>query len=332
MLPLAAIGIGAGASLGSGLLGYFANKSAAERAQMLQNENLQRWLSINIPNPKDQELALEKFVVQGTLTPQLETAIANDPTEFQKIVTSPSLAAAQNRALGELSRIGYEGGLRLEDKAALMDARMDAINREKSNRQGIVDQMARMGASGSGFDMAARLQGQSDSADREAMAGLKIASDAQNRALEAIKGAGGLATQYRTQDFGEQAQRASAADKINMFNTENLRGVQQRNIGAQNRAQEMNLAQKQKTADENVKQANYQQEYNKGLDQKRFENEMRRMQGASGATQALAQGEINKGQNLANLYGNIGSGISSAAASYPTYAMWDEYFKNKDKK
>jgi hypothetical protein len=70
----------------AGLANYFANQSAAGRAEALHNEALQRWLKIHIPNPEEQRLALKQFVVQGTLNPQLEQAIKNDPSAFQKIV------------------------------------------------------------------------------------------------------------------------------------------------------------------------------------------------------------------------------------------------------
>src|SRR5689334_7166068 len=101
-----ALAIGGGiASLASGVANYAANKSAGDRAAMLQNEALQNWLKVNVPDPKQQELALQQFVQTGQLTPQLEKAIQASPSEFQNITSNEDYEAAQNRALKELSRI-----------------------------------------------------------------------------------------------------------------------------------------------------------------------------------------------------------------------------------
>lgn len=324
-----ALAIAGGASLASGVMNYAAQKSAADRAEMLQNKSLQEWIKLNIPDPEQQKIALEKFVVQGTLDPKLEHAIKADPTEFSKIAVNPRYAEAQNRALSELENIGYEGGLRLQDEAAIQDATLEGQAKERANREAIAAEMSRRGLGGSGFEVAAKLQGQQGAADREANQRLKIAAMAQDRALQAIQDAGSMAGQYRTQDFNEQAAKASAADKINMFNTENLRDVQQRNLASQNRANEMNLAEKQRISDQNVKQNNYQQEYNKNLLQQQFENETKKTAGMTGQYGGLAQTAMQQGQNLGNLYSNMGQGISNVATTAAQQDFWDKYFKNK---
>lgn len=324
-----ALAIGGAAALAGGVGNYLANKSAAERAEMLQNEALQNWLKLQIPDPEKQKIALEKFVQQGELDPKLEQAIESKPSEFQKVITNPKYSDAQDRALGELEKIGYEGGLRLQDKAALQDATLSTQARDRGNREAIAADMARRGLSGSGFDVAAQLQGQQGTADQNAQNSLKIAAMAQDRALQSIQGAGQLAGQYRGQDFNEASAKASAADKINMFNTENLRDVQTRNLGAQNQAAQQNLAQKQRIADQNVQQSNYEQEYNKKLLQQQFENQAQKTAGMTNQYQGLASNAQQQGQNLGNLYSNMGQGVSGAATSLAQYDMLDNYLKKK---
>src|SRR5688572_25271534 len=120
-----AAAIAGGAALAGGIGNYLANKSAGDRAAMIQDKALQDWLKINIPDPKQQELALQRFVVEGTLDPKLESAIKADPSEFRNVMASAETKSAQNRALSELQAIGTQGGLRLQDKAALQESILD---------------------------------------------------------------------------------------------------------------------------------------------------------------------------------------------------------------
>jgi hypothetical protein len=322
----------AAASAIGGIGNFLANQSANDRANMLQNQALQQWIATQIPDPQEQKLALQKFVQQGQLDPKLENAIKADPSAFAKIGANSVDKTAQNRALSELENIGYEGGLRLQDKAALQDAQQKGIVQDRANRQAISADMARKGLAGSGYDVAAQLEGQQGGADRDARNSLSIAAQAQDRALKAIMGAGDLATQYQAQDYGQQNAAASAADKINMFNTQNLQGVQERNVAAQNATNAANLAQKQKTADQNTNNANYQQEFNSKLLQQQYDNQVKKAQGMSGQYQNLANTAEQAGKNAGNFASNLGGAVSGAATNQANSNWWDEFFKKKDKK
>lgn len=326
----ALLGGGALASIAGGIGNYVANQSAADRAATLQNQALQQWIAVQIPDPEQQKLALQKFVVEGKLDPKLEQAISANPSQFQKIVTNPGYASAQDKALSQLEDIGNSGGLRLQDKAALQDAQLHQQTQDRANRQAIGADLARRGLGGSGFDVAAQLQGQQGTSDQAANNSLKIAAGAQDRALQSIQQAGGLASQYRTQDFGEQAQKATAADKINLFNTQNLQNVQERNIASQNAAAASNLSQQQKTSDLNTNQSNYEQEYNKKLAQQQFEDQTKKAAGISGQYGNLAQNAQQQGQNTGNLFSNVGSSLAGAANSGANYySNLDDYLKKK---
>lgn len=313
----------------SGIINGIANMSAQDRAAAAQDKALQEWLKINIPDPEQQKLALEKFVQQGELVPELEGAIQANPSEFKKITTSAFDKVAQNRALSELENIGYSGGLRLQDKAALQDATMEGQVRDRANRMAISEEMNRKGMGGSGFEVASQLMGQQGGADRDAQNSLRIAAQAQDRALQSIMGAGDLATKYRNQEYGEKSAAATAADRINMFNTQNLQDVQQRNINAQNAARASNLAQKQKTADMNTSNANYQQEYNNKLGQQYFENQAKKAAGAQGIYNNQGNLAIQQGQTTGNMFSNLGNAASGAGTAISNKNYWDDYFEKQ---
>jgi len=311
----------AGVGALSGIGNYLAQKDANDRAAMIQNQMFQNWMNLNIPDPAEQKVALQQFVSKGTLTPAMQSAIAQAPSEFNKIVKNADTEAAQNRALSELSNIGYSGGLRLQDKAALQDATLRSQAQARAGRQGIVDEMARRGLSGSGYDVAAQLQGQQGDADRQAQASLQTAANAQDRSLKAIMGAGDLANKMSQQDFEQQAAKASAQDRINAFNTTNLRDVNAANTNATNASNYYNLNNAQRIADQNTQLNNAQTMYNKGLIQQQYQNEMSRLAGATGESQALAGTTQRQGQLLGNTISNIGGSAAN-------YALLNSYFGN----
>lgn len=327
-----AAGIGVGIAGLAGIGNFLANASASDRAKAILDKNFQDWMALKVPDPEQQKIVLQQFVNQGTLSPVLQSAIKADPSGFSKITTSVGNQIAQNKALSSLQDIGESGGLRLQDKAALQDALIKSETQARGARDSIVSDMARRGQAGSGFEVAARIGGNQQSQDALANASLKTASDANGRALDAIMKGGELGTQYRNQDFQEQAQKANATDRINQFNTTNLRDVNAANTGLENRAQEMNLAQKQKTADQNTNVANQQEQYNKGLIQQNYDNQLKRLSGASGQAGALANQEQKSGALVGNAFsntGNAGVGIASAASNQD---FWDKYFQNQQNK
>jgi hypothetical protein len=315
------------ASAASGIGNLVANTSANDRAAMLQNQALQNWMNVNVPDPAEQRVILEKFVNQGVLDPKLQSAIKQDPSQFEKIVTNAKYQAAQNNALSQLEEIGNSGGLRLQDKAALQESMLENQARDRANRQAISADMQRRGLGGSGFEVASQLQGQQATADRDAQNSLKIAAEAQNRALKAIEGAGQLAGQFRGQDFNEQSARATAADRINQFNTQNLRDVSAANTAALNRAQEVNLQNAQDIANRNTQLANQEQMHNKSLVQQQFQNQAQKAAGMSGQYGQLAQNAQRQGQLEGNAISNIGGGLAGAASAQANSSFWDDYFK-----
>ena len=321
-----ALALGAGAGLGS----YAAQNSANSQALALQKEMMQKWLDLNIPDPAEQKVVLQRYQQTGQLDPRLQKAIAQGKSSYDSITTDAGLKGAQNNALQQLEDIGSSGGLRLQDKAALQDALMKSQTSERNNRLGVAAEMARRGLSGSGFDVAARLQGQQTAQDQLANASLKTASDAQDRALQAIEGSGQLASQYRNQDYQQASQKAAAEDAINKFNTQNLRDVNAQNTGAENYAQQYNLAQQQRISDQNTQMANAEQMYNKGLIQQNYENQVQRLAGATGQSNAVAGTTQYGGKLLGNTISNLGKGASDAYSAGAKSDFWDNYFKNQN--
>ncbi len=316
----------------SGILSFIAQSSANDRAEMLQNRALQEFLKINVPDPEEQKVVFDEFVNQGQLSPVLQQAISQDPSQFEKIVTNAKYQNSQNKALAELEEIGNSGGLRLQDKAALQESLQGQQVRDRANRQAIGAEAARKGQGGSGFEIASKLQAQQGTSDQAANNSLKIAGLAQDRALQAIEAGGNLAGKYRGQDFQEQSAKASAADRINQFNTENLRGVNAANVGLKNRALEQNLANKQDISNKNTALKNSQQVHNKGLVQQQYDNQLKRAAGATGQYNKLGETAQRGGEIAGNTISNIGGAATGAITSANNADFWSKYFDSQKKK
>jgi hypothetical protein len=322
--------IAAAVVAGGAIMNYMSNASANERAQMAQSNALQELLKAKIPDPAMQKLALQRYVSTGQLTPELQSAIKQAPSEFNKVVVDQRQKSAQNRALSELQDIGNQGGLRLQDKAALQEAELQNQVRDRGSREAILDDMNRRGQGGSGFALQAQLQGQQAAGDRAARSGLSVAAGAQDRALQALMQSGQLATQYRGQDFQEQSARAQANDAINRFNTQNLQDVSNSNVGFRNRANEMNLAQRQHLSDQNTDMANKEQQYNKELYQKQFENQMNLAGAKAGVYTQQGNLAQQQGQQQGNAWTNASTGIANAYGAQQNQDYWaSENEKNR---
>lgn len=339
-LPLVAAAIGGVASLAGGILNYFSNMDAQERADALRDKALQEYLTINIPDQKSKELALSRFISQGTLAPEMEEAINQAPSEFQKVIADSGQKRSQLRALQSLEDLGYKGGLNLSDKAIYQDMLSKQQSQDRGARDAITSEMAQRGTGGSGFDLQARLAAQQASGDQASRNSLNIAAQAQQRALQAIQGAGDLATKYRSQDVNEQQSKAQAQDAINKFNAANMQDVFSRNIGMKNRAQEMNLNAKQGLADKNVGLFNQEAMYNTPLAeqdaQKNFQNQMQLAGAKSGIYSGQAQAAGQTGQMQGNAWSNLGQGISGTASAVAKSTsdddFWTKYLADKKSK
>jgi hypothetical protein len=99
-----------------------------------------------------------------------------------------------------------------------------------------------------------------------------------------------MASQMSQQQLALAGQKASAADVINQFNTQN-----RQNVNAQN------LASRQSIANQQAANRNQQEMYNKGLIQQDFQNRM-----------AKATGVTGQQTNLANVYGQQATAAQQA--------------------
>lgn len=302
---------GIAAPIIGGLIGGGASAGDRELSIEQRKKALEEWLSINVPDPEQQKIILQRYSETGQLAPEIEQAINQKGSELSKIQLDPQTKEKQLRALSSLEDLGYSGGLGFEDRADLQSANSEAATRERGERGALMDRMERRGVGGTGMEMAAALSGQQAAANRYSQNSLNAVAMRKKRALEAIMGAGDLAGKMEDREYGQKSATARAEDAINEFNTRNMQSVQSRNIASRNAAAAENLRRRQHVADSNVDMGNKEHTYNKGLIQQQFDNQARLASGKANAYNGVADASAANADRTANTWAGIGSGIGS---------------------
>lgn len=313
---------GVGTAIGGligGITGLFSGDGDDQREKQLQMlQQIQAEIdSIPLPPIEAQQLVLEKYRQAGVLTPEMEATITQGPSRMEQVSTDPRLKTAQMGVLSKLAQLG-EQGLSAEDRMVFDELTRQTAQQEQARQQGILQNMAARGMGGSGAELAAQLSSSQAAADRQSREGMNLAAQAQKNALNAILQRGSLAGELRSQDFGEQAKIASAADEIARFNAANRQSIEGRNVGARNAAQEFNLRSAQDISDRNVSLSNYQQQHNKQLLQRRFDNQLAKARAKGAASGDIANFFGKEGDRedrasdaMMSGFGTVASGVAS---------------------
>lgn len=321
--------IAQGAKLGGGLIGNIASQGDRVKAEKDRLQALHSWLDINVPDPAQQKLILDRYQQTGMLHPEIEQAISQGPSAQNNIQVDPTAKNAQLKALSALENVGLSGGMTDMDKADYAGLESNVAANDRGRRGAIEASMARRGAGGSGLSLAAQLDGAQDATNRLAQGSMEKIASAKQRALDAMLKGGQLAGGIRDQDYSQARDTAGANDAISRFNTANKQSVQQRNIAAQNAAQEFNLNRAQDIANKNTDISNSEQKYNKGLIQQQFENKTKIAAGASGQYNANAKANDaaadRTGEQYAGAGDAIGKGVDASGQRDRENARYTDY-------
>ncbi len=319
-----------GAQVLSGAMGSAASAEDREAALSQNQQAVKAWLDVNVPDPEQQKVVLQRFVQQGTLSPELEQAVTRDVSAYEKIQTDPRLKQSRLKALSSLEELGSSGGMTLSDEANLQKGLNDINVADRGRREAIADNAARRGISGSGFDQANQLRNAQDATNRQSQQQLDVLGSARDRALKAIMASGDLAGSIQQQDYNQQKDLAGARDSIADFNARALAGVNQRNTAARNITNAQNLKSRQDISNANVGIANQQETQNKGVYQQDFNNRAAKAAGLTGQYQQLGNAYNNAADRTAGTWAGVGSAVGKAGSAYANYDALNKYL-DKDK-
>lgn len=342
-----------------GVIGNQQAQGARNEQEELQRQALQTMQNVKLPEydtnlpdtptyERPQYVDFGQYESAGQLTPETLQTISQGPSEMGNVYVDPRLKEAQMQSLRRLQEVGGEG-LTATDRARLAESQGQIAGESRGNRERILQSMRERGVSGSGLELAAMLEGQQASANRAAQSGLEIEGMAQQRALQAMQGAGQLGGQMGAQEFGQQADIAQAKDAINRFNAANSQDIMARNAAIRNSAQASNLQARQGLMNSNVDLRNQQQttnlgvtgqrnqtaanqyaanmspiEYKNQLQNQGFSAGMQKAGGVSAGQQAQAAQAGANADRTAAMWSSIGQGAGQGAAAYSQYSAQDD--------
>ena len=270
---------------------------------------------LKTPEIEKMRIQLEELVSQGTLSPEEAQTVLLESSAMNGISLDPNLKKSQMDALLGLQDISDSGGMTAMDRANLNRIASEEQARTRGARDAIMQNAQARGMGGSGMELMNQLLNEQESATRGSQRDLDVAGMAQERALQALMQGGQLAGQIGAQDFGQQAQVAQANDAISRFNAQNQQNQINQNVQARNAAQAGNLAQSQRIADSNTVLRNEQQLHNKGLEQVRFDNEMKKRSGQAGIAQGNSQAAGQDSWGRAGATNQLIGGLIGGAAT-----------------
>lgn len=307
--------LGAIASTGTSIVGAIEAAKQQQQAQQYQLDALNAIQGVNTPEAQQLMVALQQYQNAGQLSPQMESAISQNPSAMANIQTDPRLMNAAMQSLQTLQKTG-SGALQPQDLAALQQVKNASNNQARAQQQSILQNMQARGMGGSGAELAAQLSNGQNAANRANDQDLNIGAQASQRALQAMSQAGSLGASLQNQSFGQQAQQASAQDAINRYNAMNSQGVGNANTSAQNYAQQYNLNNAQNIANMNTGVANNQAMQNVGATQQAYQDQLGKTQLATGQGNALASTLTGQAGNTQSMYSGVGQGLGQAINAY----------------
>lgn len=296
-----------------GAISNFLSGGNEKKAINAAKQGVKAFNNLSTPDVQQMQLQLEELVNAGEITPEEAKVYLQQKSAANNISVDPRFNTAQMAALDQLSDIG-ENGLTDVDRAALAKIKTEEDANLRGEREAILSDAQARGVGGSGIELMNQLQNAQDNATRASARDTDVAGMSQQRKLDAIKAAGGLAGNMADRSFGQQMDVARANDAIDQFNTSNRNSIGLANTNARNAAQAANLANAQRIYDTNVGLRNEAQKNNKSLAQLDYENRLKKAQGIAGAQGALSGAYGQAGANNMNLTGSLIQGGATLGA------------------
>ena len=245
-----------------------AGRSEMREANALMRDNIARLEALGVPTIEAQKIALEAPELVGMLE-----AEALGTSQFEEIQMDPRLQAAQMAALENITGIAEAGGLDAVSRLNLEEGLRRAAGAEQARLQQLVEDPTL----GQGQRLALQAQAVQGAGQAGRDVAMQSAAQAQQARMAALQQQADLASGIQRQQLDLAGQKASAADAIAEFNAQTRQNVAARN-----------LAERQRIAEAGTAARNQQEMYNKALIQQKFQNELAKATGVTGAQTGMA--------------------------------------------
>jgi hypothetical protein len=195
------------------------------------------------------------------------------------VTADPRLKQTENDTLADFGNIYSQGGLDFRTRADLNDALGQSASNAQADQQSIRQRLQGTGQLGSGADIAMSMAGASSAAQRGNSNAFKTAALGEQRKMDALKERGSLASQMRGEQYSEDMKAAMAKDARDQWNAESRSRAQQ---------------------------------YNAGLPQQQFQNQVTKVTGGFAPGSNLAQAYANSADSTRGLWSGLGYAANKA--------------------
>ena len=168
---------------------------------------------------------------------------------------------------------------------------------------------------GAGAELAQRQSSSQQAMLAQAEQADRIAQTSAQAKLAALGQLGDYSTQMRSQEFGEEAQKASAEDIIAQFNALQKAGVEQRNVAGLNTANLTKQSLAQQLEADRVNAANQVSQWNAEAAGRKYDREVQEAGFEMSALTGNAAATSAAGANKAAGIQSMGSGLADIAMS-----------------
>lgn len=298
------------------ILGLETNAGTGELQQAIQA--LQ---SVNVPSIAQLTLPeLQKYVQAGVLTPQQYQAISADPQAYQAVASQADQSGnnAQKAALQQLGGIVNAGGSTAINQANLLNNVQQTNQAMQAARGGIEQNAQQRGVSGGGLEFISKLMNEQQNAQNANLGATNAAADNARLALQAMTNQGQLGGQLQGQSNQMAQSQAQAAQQVAEYNSQLQSAANQYNTQNANSAQAANLTNAQNIGNMNTQNMNTRTQYNAGLPQQQYQDEMQKAAGLAGAYGNMAN---LKQQQAASQNQFVGGLIGAGATLGGDYMM-----------
>lgn len=273
----------------------------------------QYFTSVKTPTAEQLTLPeLEQYVEMGILTPAQAQAYMQNSNAYNGMNVDQTGTDAQVQALNNLSQVANAGPEGTPMQQAQMANTISQMNTSVGGQRGAIEQsMAAKGTPQALIQAALSNQSAGQDAQNAYLAAVNGQGQTYQAALNAMSQMGGIGNAMQGQQNQQANTVAAAQNAMQQFNAANQQNASEANANRSQEAGTMNLANRQQVSNNNVGVKNTRTQYNAGVPQQVFNNEMAKAQGMAGAASNIGDMYQKQGQQQAGITsGLINTGMS----------------------
>lgn len=255
---------------------------------------------------------LQKYVEAGVLTPAQAKAYLQESNAFNDMNVNQTGTAAQIQALNQLAGVANAEPEGTPMQQAQMENSIQKMNTAAGGQRGAIEQaMAAKGTPAALIQAALSNQTVGQEAQQAHMDAVNAQAAAYQTALNAMAQGGALGGQLQGQQNAQANQVAAAQNAMQQFNAANQQNVAEANANRTQEANANNWQNRQNISNNNVGLSNARTQYNAGLPQQVFNNQLNKAAGQAGAATNIGEMQQKQGQQNAGIWaGLINTGTS----------------------